>query len=497
MAARSRAISKPSQGSVEFLGRMGRRFAGFKDLAVEAGEGAAGVEEGKDWAHRAVLSRMPELCPENPSAVVSGMSTRPGGPREQLGTTGSLWPSEPIILGPEESARQLVLRKIQELTIAGRQDPFMVADLDVLARRHQTFLQALPQVQPFYAVKCNSSPWVLFILAALGTGFDCASQGELEQVLGLGVAPSRIIFANPCKAISHIQYAARHGVQLLTFDSEEELAKVAQHHPGARLVLRIQARDSQSTFPLNGKFGAQLEACTHLLQAARELGLAVVGASFHVGSDCQTPQSYRQAIADCHRVFEMGRRVGHCMSLLDLGGGFPGTEGSQAKFEEIATVINAARAQYFPEGTGVQVIAEPGRFYAESVCTAAVNIIAKKASLEPGGHRKMAYYLNEGYYGSFRIFLREAVPRIPIVVKEFPSEPRLFPCTLYGPTCDAFDRLSLKEVQLPELDVGDWLIFPDTGAYKISMSSTFNGFPIITVYDAVGPQLRSLLETAP
>lgn len=52
----------------------------------------------------------------------------------------------------------------------------MVADLDVLAGRHQTFLQALPQVQPFYAVKCNSSPWVLFILATLGTGFDCASQ---------------------------------------------------------------------------------------------------------------------------------------------------------------------------------------------------------------------------------------------------------------------------------------------------------------------------------
>lgn len=59
-------------------------------------------------------------------------------------------------------------------------------------------------------------------------------QGELEQVLGLGVAPSRIIFANPCKAVSHIQYAARCGVQLLTFDSEEELTKLARHHPGAR-----------------------------------------------------------------------------------------------------------------------------------------------------------------------------------------------------------------------------------------------------------------------
>lgn len=51
----------------------------------------------------------------------------------------------------------------------------------------------------------------------------------------------------------------------------------------------------------------------------------------------------------------------------------------------MARVINAALAEYFPEGTGVKVIAEPGRFYMESVCTTAVNIIAKKATLESGG----------------------------------------------------------------------------------------------------------------
>lgn len=55
-------------------------------------------------------------------------------------------------------------------------DPFMVVDLDILASRHQTFCQALPRVLPFYAVKCNNSPWVLRVLASLGTGFDCASQ---------------------------------------------------------------------------------------------------------------------------------------------------------------------------------------------------------------------------------------------------------------------------------------------------------------------------------
>ncbi|XP_048208058.1 antizyme inhibitor 2-like [Perognathus longimembris pacificus] len=441
---------------------------------------------------------MPELSLAGASTRASGARFPPEGPKKSLKSPTSLWPpAEQITLQPGGSAQQAVLEKIWELSGTDNQDPFMVVHLDMLVSRHETFCRALPQVQPFYAVQTNSSPWVLQVLAALGLGFDCASQLELELVLGLGVAPSRIIFANPCKAASHIQYAARHGVQLLTFDCEGELTKVAQHHPGARLLLRIQTQHSQSTFPLSGKFGASLEECGPLLTSARGLGLAVVGATFHVGSDCHSPQSYAQAIADCRLVFEMGRKAGHDMELLDLGGGFPGAEGSQARFEEIARVISAALAQAFPEETGVKVMAEPGRFYAEPICTTAVNIITKKVVHMPGGLQKLIYYLNDGHYGVFRVFLREAVPKTPIVAKEFLSEPPLFPCTLYGPTCDAFDRLFLEDVQLPELDVGDWLIFPSTGAYTSSMSSTFNGFQPAAICYAMSPQLRSLLETAP
>ncbi|XP_037005444.2 antizyme inhibitor 2-like [Artibeus jamaicensis] len=417
--------------------------------------------------------------------------------KESAAPAGSAWPEEIIPLGPGESAREVVLKKIRALSSSDHRDPFMVADLGVLASRHRAFCQALPRVSPFYAVKCNSSPWVLRVLAALGTGFDCASQVELEQVLSLGVAPSRIIYANPYKSVSCLQYAACHGVQLLTFDSEEELAKVAQHHPGARLVLRLWTEDKTSIFPLSAKFGARLEMCERLLRLARDLGLAVVGASFHVGSNCWNAHIFTQAIADCRRIFEMGREVGHEMNLLDIGGGFPGAEGSQPMFEEIVTVIRAALARDFPEGTGVEVIAEPGRFYAEPVCTAAVNIIAKKAVLEAGGHRKLLYYLNDGHYGIFRLCLREPVPRTPIVVKELSSNPPLFPCILYGPTCDAFDKLFKQEVQLPELDVGDWLIFPFMGAYTWVMSSTFNGFLPASICYAMAPEFRNLLETAP
>ena len=55
------------------------------------------------------------------------------------------------------------------------------------------------------AVKCNPDPLLLQIFAALGGGFDCASKHEIATVLDLGVDPSRIIYANTCKQISHLR----------------------------------------------------------------------------------------------------------------------------------------------------------------------------------------------------------------------------------------------------------------------------------------------------
>jgi hypothetical protein len=74
----------------------------------------------------------------------------------------------------------------------------------------------MPRVVPYYAVKCNPEPGILKLLVAMGTGFDCASKGELEMMLKLGVPPSRIIFAHPCKRASDIRYAREHNIGLTT-----------------------------------------------------------------------------------------------------------------------------------------------------------------------------------------------------------------------------------------------------------------------------------------
>ena len=78
-------------------------------------------------------------------------------------------------------------------------------------------------------------PWILNISANIFSFFTF--QNEMKLVLGLGVAPGRIIYANPNKQISHLQYAASMGVSMMTFDGEEEVHKIKEHFPQARYII--------------------------------------------------------------------------------------------------------------------------------------------------------------------------------------------------------------------------------------------------------------------
>ncbi|KAM4795807.1 antizyme inhibitor 2 [Rhinophrynus dorsalis] len=390
-------------------------------------------------------------------------------------------------------ARDLMEEIINELSQTEDRDAFFVADLGDVVRKHIRFLKALPRVKPFYAVKCNSSRGVVQILAEMGAGFDCASKTEIELVHSIGVKPERIIYANPCKQISQIKFAAKNGVQMMTFDNEVELSKVSRNHPNARMVLRIATDDSKSSYRLSMKFGAPLKSCRHLLEMAKNLSVDVIGVSFHVGSGCSDPKAYVQSIADARLVFEMASEFGYKMWLLDIGGGFPGTEDSKVRFEEFASVINPALDLYFPEGSAVEIIAEPGRYYVASAFALAVNIIAKKeVLLEQSGsddeencpNKNIMYYVNDGVYGSFNcIYFDNAHPKPILHKKPSPDEP-LYTSSLWGPTCDCVDQIAAN-LKLPELHVGDWLLYDNMGAYTMAASSNFNGFQQTQIHYAM------------
>lgn len=396
------------------------------------------------------------------------------------------------------------------------------------------------RVEIFYAVKCNPSPTVLHLLSLLGTSFDCASTAEIAQVLSLPTAPSadRIIFANPCKPASFIRAAADQGVAMMTFDNADELYKIKRAHPQAKIVLRILTDDSKSLCRLGLKYGAPLDTCPGLLALAAQLDLNVIGVSFHVGSGCKDPMQFADAVWRAKRVFDMGKQAGYDFKFLDVGGGF-----ERETFKEMSQVVRDSLDLYFPESSGVRVVAEPGRLLVSSAFTLATNIIARRRALPlpaspaapvvsaseveaEGEGADVMYYINDGVYGSFNciMFDHQIVHPYPLslshqpttAVPPFPPPPNVHlavdlpvqlgyndteKASVWGPTCDSIDCVR-QTVRLPKgLDVGDWLGWGEMGAYTLCAASTFNGFnrsPVLwttggTGRDAVA--VRALLDS--
>ena len=69
---------------------------------------------------------------------------------------------------------QIIRENIDSAVV--EQNPFYVVDIEDIVRKHQNWGLNMPRVRPHYAVKCNSCPIVLELLASLGIGFDCASK---------------------------------------------------------------------------------------------------------------------------------------------------------------------------------------------------------------------------------------------------------------------------------------------------------------------------------
>lgn len=394
------------------------------------------------------------------------------------------------------SIEELVQDKINELDAQGSDDAFFVGDLGDVVGKFVKWKQLLPRVEPFYAVKCNQDEQVVKLLADLGTGFDCASKAEIAQVMKLGVSPSRIIYANPCKQKSFLKYAAKQGVDKMTFDNEAELVKIKDLYPEAKLVLRLLPTSQfKVQCELGNKFGCHPDNACKLLAKAQELDLNVIGISFHVGSGVEEAEAFACAVKQAHGAWMAALEFGFDMTLLDIGGGFPGQKSAPITFSEIASVLNKALDEYFPAGSGVRIIAEPGRYFVASAFTLAVNIIAKRTVARdiadtdgapgPDGHHQQnlsqndepshMYYVNDGVYGSFNSLMYDHAHVEVEVPRAYPAGHQ-FTSSVWGPTCDGLDCI-LEECKLPELDIGQWLFFQDMGAYTMCAGSTFNGMP--------------------
>lgn len=380
------------------------------------------------------------------------------------------------------------------------EEAFFIVDLGKIIRQYAKWKKFMPNVIPYYAVKCNPNPVIIHILNLMGSHFDCASKNEISVVYDLIKDSSKIIFANPVKMCNHIKFARAMDVDLMTFDSEQELYKIKLYHPYASLVLRIAVEDSDSVISFSEKYGARKEHIPGILRLVKALKLNLVGVSFHVGTGCMNDTQYEKAIKDCRDTYNMAKEEGIQLNLVDIGGGFPGidVESKDISFEKIAGKIQNAINTHFQEiKESITFIAEPGRFFVASSHTLVVNIIGKKESkstkptvseanestesneLISTPEKEFIYYINDGIYGSFNcIYFEKTIPDIQPFNER---DGKLYKTKIFGPTCDSIDII-VQETHLPELVVGEWCYIESFGAYTTALASNFNGFSKTQIY---------------
>ena len=372
----------------------------------------------------------------------------------------------------------MITRRLLKKLAEQNGTPLFVVDHDQLRSNYAQFKRYLPRVQAYYAVKANSDPAIVKTFYEAGASFDVASMPEFRIVYQyIKDLPDKqrqawiwdkIIYANPTKAEATLQELNQYK-PLVTYDNYEEIKKIKKHGPLAGLALRIKVPNTGAMVELSSKFGAAPGEAVDMILAADKAGLVVEGLSFHVGSQTTNFQNYVAALELSANLFKEARNRGYTkMNLLDIGGGFPAPYDDSVKpFRELAALINRELDRLFPKN--IQILAEPGRFMVATAAYAVSKILGK--AVRDG---KLCYYIDDGVYHTFSgIIFDHCKYRVKSLSKKGPTQI----CSVFGPTCDALDTITLAE-ELPEnLELGDLVYSPQIGAYSQASSTWFNGFP--------------------
>ncbi len=253
----------------------------------------------------------------------------------------------------------------------------------------------------------------------------------------------------------------------MTYDNVAEIGKIRRWSPHAGLALRIRVPNTGAMVELSSKFGAAPGEAVDLIAAAFDAGLVVEGLSFHVGSQTTNYDNFVQALQSGRRHLPGGaaarlRQAQHPRHRRRLSRPLqrdrPPLRGTGPHAQLRVQAALSPR---------IEILAEPGRFLVATAATAVVKIIG--AAVRDG---KPCYYVDDGVYHTFSGIIFDHCQYHLRAFKKGPTQI----CSVFGPTCDALDTISLAE-DLPELDLGDFLYSENIGAYSHASSTSFNGFP--------------------
>ena len=357
--------------------------------------------------------------------------------------------------------------------------PLYVYDEEHLRNRCREAVAAFGKDRVIYATKAFLCGAMARLANEEGLLLDVATGGELFAALHAGVPGERCVLHGNNKSVEELRAAITARVQHIVVDSFDELDRIEKLHseglPAPRVQLRItpgvhvDTHDYVATGQDDSKFGFNLnngDAMRAIQRAQSSAAVELVGIHCHIGSNVLSVANFADACAVMVNLF-----LSVDLPELTLGGGLgvAYTNGETApSMSEWADVLKRATSAIPSEK---KVFVEPGR---SIVATAGLTVYEVGTVKSIEGIR--TYISVDGgmsdnprpmMYGSaYEAFdpARTSADRTERV-------------RIVGKHCESGDIVINDALVAPNVQPGDLLVTPVTGAYGHSMASNYNKVP--------------------
>lgn len=364
--------------------------------------------------------------------------------------------------------------------------PFWAYDAAVI-QQHIKQLRSFDVVR--FAQKACSNIHILRLMRAAGVKVDSVSLGEIERSLAAGYQPGGedIVFTADVIDQPTLVRIAELNVPV-NAGSIDMLYQLGAISPGHTIWLRINPgfghghSQKTNTGGENSKHGIWHSDMPQVLVAIQQYDLCLIGLHMHIGSGVD----YAHLQKVCDAMVDQVLRFGQDIAVISAGGGLsiPYRFGEESiDIEHYFSLWNGARKRIATHlGHPVKLEIEPGRFL---VAESGVLVSQVRAVKQMG--RRHFVLVDAGFSDLIRPSMYGSYHHISVLPADgrILDECAMVDSVVAGPLCesgDVFTQLESGKVEtrtLPAVQVGDYLVFHDTGAYGASMSSNYNSHPLI------------------
>jgi diaminopimelate decarboxylase len=349
--------------------------------------------------------------------------------------------------------------------------PLFVIDLDKIKENFDRFKKSFgKEVIISYSYKTNYYPKIIKLIDKLGGNPEVVSGMELLFAKEFSDL-KKAIFNGPAKTSEELELAIKESIFLINMDNLDELnllENIAKKlnkkvNIGIRLNPTIEVEGKVSFASEDSKLGMKKKEAYKAIEIIKKSKyLNLVAIHIQLGTQIIDPNSYILAIREIKKIIS---ETDINIEYIDLGGGFANESLLNEKNLSIKNFANEIVNEKNKLGLNQRLIFEPGRYIVDDACF----VISKVMSIKDNW-----VILDSGV--NYLIPLKGSGFRI-----KFLDNLKTKRYDFAGNLCFGADIIA-KDVQSPNLKVGDIVKIENCGAYTLSMSEQFiYPFPTIII----------------